>query len=153
MDDEEFRRPLIDQERLLSSGSKRKRRFFCFLRWSTSLLAAVGSAFLFIALLALMSRVIYREIFGPAMSDSGCEKDASLHCEIRIVESIPEGLVFNGSSVENLSTFEAWKKLLNLTEVKLELASSYWSLRGQDVYEDPSDWQGEYIFEHLLKGK
>lgn len=48
---------------------------------------------------------------------------------------------------------QAWKVLLRLVDQKLELASSYWSLRGMDVYKHPSDWQGEDIFDSLVKGK
>ena len=42
--------------------------------------------------------------------------------------------------------------MLNVTKYNLDLASSYWTLRGKDVYEHPSDWQGEWIFQHLEEG-
>ena len=80
----------------------------------------------------------------------GCEDDPNIRCKLRIVESIPANLTYNNSTFDNMRTFEAWKELLNRTEVKLELASSYWSLRGSDVYPDESDWQGEEIFKGLL---
>ena len=41
---------------------------------------------------------------------------------------------------------------MKITKSNLDLASSYWSLRGMDIYEHPSDWQGEKIFEQLQKG-
>ena len=41
-------------------------------------------------------------------------------------------------------------RLLGLAKHRLELASSYWSLRGSDVHEDPSDWQGEDIYARLV---
>ena len=44
-------------------------------------------------------------------------------------------------------------RLLGLAKGRLELASSYWSLRGSDVYPDPSDWQGEDIYARLVNGK
>ena len=69
-------------------------------------------------------------------------------CNIQLVESIPEGLVFN-STVSHPTTFAAWKKLLELTESSLELAGMYWTLRGSDVWSDPSDWEGEEIFRQL----
>ena len=31
-------------------------------------------------------------------------------------------------------TFQAWQTLLDLTSEGLDLASSYWTLRGEDVY-------------------
>merc|ERR1712141_992328 len=71
-------------------------------------------------------------------------------CTLEIVESIPQGLVYNNSK-PHLSTFQAWEKLLKITHSNLDLASSYWSLRGIDIYEHPSDWQGEKIFEQLQK--
>ena len=48
--------------------------------------------------------------------------------------------------------FQAWQILLNNTKTKIDLASSYWSLRGQDVYQHPSDWQGEWIYEAIKSG-
>lgn len=48
--------------------------------------------------------------------------------------------------------FKAWDILLKKLTTKLELASSYWSLRGSDVYEHPSDYQGEEIYDQLVKG-
>ncbi len=42
---------------------------------------------------------------------------------------------------------------MDLAEKRLELASSYWSLRGKDVYVDPSDWQGEDIYARLVNGE
>lgn len=71
-------------------------------------------------------------------------------CNIQLVESIPEGLVYN-STVSHPSTFSAWKSLIDLAQERIQLAGMYWSLRGKDVYEDPSDWQGEQIFDLLKK--
>ena len=71
-------------------------------------------------------------------------------CDIKLVESIPEGLDFPNSHIpRNPSTYSAFLQLLNVTESSLELASSYWSLRGSDVYEDPSDWQGEDVYQKI----
>ena len=42
--------------------------------------------------------------------------------------------------------------LLNGTVNTLDLASSYWSLRGKDVYKHPSDWEGEWIFSAIKSG-
>jgi len=70
-------------------------------------------------------------------------------CNIQLVESIPEDLTYN-SSVRHPSTFSAWKSLIDLAQEKIQLAGMYWTLRGEDVYKDPSDWQGEQIF-HMIK--
>ena len=42
--------------------------------------------------------------------------------------------------------------LLNATQNTLDLASSYWSLRGKDTYEHPSDYQGEWIYQAIERG-
>ena len=72
-------------------------------------------------------------------------------CDIRLVESIPEGLIYPNSSIpENPSTYSVFVELLEKAESTLELASSYWSLRGSDInHEDPTDWQGEDIFKRI----
>ena len=83
--------------------------------------------------------------------DAGSEDDCSDQCNIELVESIPEGLVFN-STVSHPSTYSAWMKLLGLTERSLELAGMYFTLRGSDIWSDPSDWEGEEIFRQLAAG-
>ena len=72
-------------------------------------------------------------------------------CDIRLVESIPEGLIYPNSSLpKNPSTYSIFVQLLEKAESTLELASSYWSLRGADIdHEDASDWQGEDIFKRI----
>ena len=83
--------------------------------------------------------------------DVSSDGDCSDQCNIELVESIPEGLIFN-SSVTHPSTYSAWMKLLGLTESSLELAGMYFTLRGSDIWSDPSDWQGEEIFRQLAAG-
>ena len=73
-------------------------------------------------------------------------------CDIRLIESIPEGLVYPNSTdiPKNPSTFDAFVQLLEKTGSTLELASSYWTLRGTDIdHEDPSAWEGEAIFKRI----
>ena len=82
---------------------------------------------------------------------SEVEGDCSDQCNVELVESIPEGLVFN-STVGHPSTYSAWMKLLGLTERSLELAGMYFTLRGSDIWSDPSDWEGEEIFRQLAAG-
>jgi len=83
-----------------------------------------------------------------ALSNTDSENKCDDKCNIQLVESIPEGLVFN-SSVSHLKTYEAWRKLIALAEEDIEIASMYWSLLGKDIYEDESDWAGEQIFQQL----
>ena len=69
-------------------------------------------------------------------------------CSVKLVESIPEGLVFN-STVKHLSTHAAWSRLLKLAKKEVLLAGMYWTLKGSTLYPDPSDWAGEDIFKKL----
>jgi len=66
-------------------------------------------------------------------------------CEVSLVESVPEGLVFN-TSTSRKTTYAAWKELLELAESSIDLAGMYWTLRGKDVYNDSTASQGEDIF-------
>lgn len=71
-------------------------------------------------------------------------------CRVKLVESIPEGLVYPPDSPNFPSTFDAWSELLSLANKTLDIASFYWSLRSGDVYNHSSSWQGEKIFQSIL---
>ena len=92
--------------------------------------------------------LILRRIKGGEKATEGMVKE---QCDIKLVESIPEGLIYPNSSIpENPSTYSVFVQLLERAESSLELASSYWTLRGSDIdHEDPSDWQGENIFKKI----
>ncbi|XP_055547014.1 5'-3' exonuclease PLD3-like [Wyeomyia smithii] len=72
-------------------------------------------------------------------------------CNIQIVESIPDGLIYPDGSPTFLSTYDAWKTLIGLATRTIEIGSFYWTLRGEDVYNHSSAWQGEDIFKQLLE--
>ena len=84
-------------------------------------------------------------------SQSAQKQTCEDRCRIQLVESIPDGLIFN-SSVSHLSTVEAWSRLIKSAKTRIDIASMYWSLRGQDLYEDESDWAGELIYKQLTEG-
>jgi len=69
-------------------------------------------------------------------------------CKVELVESIPDGLLFN-STINHTSTYSAWSKLITLAEKEILQAGMYWTLRGQDIWSDPSDWAGESIYQQL----
>jgi len=43
-----------------------------------------------------------------------------------------------------MTTFEAWKKLIISAQKSIQLGAFYWTLRGKDVYVDPSDYQVQF---------
>lgn len=71
-------------------------------------------------------------------------------CSIQLVESIPEGLVYPADSPSFLSTYDVWRNLISIAEKSIDIGSFYWTLRGVDVYNHTSAWQGEKIFQQLL---
>ncbi|XP_055596517.1 5'-3' exonuclease PLD3-like [Uranotaenia lowii] len=72
-------------------------------------------------------------------------------CNIQLVESIPEGLVYPKGSPAFMSTYDAWKNLIDMATDTIEIGSFYWSLRREDVYNHSSAWQGEDIFKKILQ--
>lgn len=70
---------------------------------------------------------------------------------IQLVESIPEGLIYPTNSPKFPSTFDVWKNLIKTANHTIEIASFYWTLRAADFYNHSSAWQGDEIFQLLLK--
>jgi len=72
-------------------------------------------------------------------------------CTIGIVESIPENLTYSTSEVVHPSIFSGLLKLIKSAESTIDIASSYWTLRGKDTQtDDPSTAWGETIFNELV---
>ena len=57
------------------------------------------------------------------------------------METIPTNLTYNGSgsSLDHLSTFDAWNMLMSNTNATLNIASYYWTLRGYGNSSGPTD--------------
>lgn len=70
---------------------------------------------------------------------------------IRLVESIPEGLVYPAESPSFMSTYDAWQTLINASTSSIDIGALYWSLRSNEVANHSSSAQGEKIFQSLLK--
>lgn len=70
---------------------------------------------------------------------------------IELVESIPEGLSYPDGSPTFLSTYDAWNRLIEMANESIDIGSFYWTLRGDDFYNHSSAWQGENIFNNILK--
>jgi hypothetical protein len=64
--------------------------------------------------------------------------DLSICRSLSLVESIPEGLVYNDTPATHPSTFDTWFNLIVSAESTIEIASFYWTLRQSEVYPDPS---------------
>ncbi|KAK1150771.1 5'-3' exonuclease PLD3-like [Acipenser oxyrinchus oxyrinchus] len=72
-------------------------------------------------------------------------------CRIVLVESIPEGLVFN-SSTSNPSIYQAWMNLIGEAQSSVDIASFYWTMTNEDTKtEEQTAWQGESVLKELVK--
>jgi len=64
---------------------------------------------------------------------------------ISVVESIPEGLIFNDSSrtETHLRTYNSWLTLIQLAKTEIDIGSYYWSLQEKHIH-DPTTAQVIY---------
>ena len=84
--------------------------------------------------------------------DEVCRTQRSQSCGVKIVESIPENLTFSKDAPSHISVFDGWIELLDAAETSIHIASSYWTLRGDDIHvKDNSSWQGQEIFDRLVE--
>ncbi|XP_072287901.1 5'-3' exonuclease PLD3 [Pyxicephalus adspersus] len=75
-------------------------------------------------------------------------------CNMVLVESIPEGMVYPENTTSNPSVFQTWMTLLNEAKSSVDIASFYWTLTNNDTHtHHPSAEQGELILQELLKLK
>lgn len=81
---------------------------------------------------------------------SGGDGPCTDPCRIVLVESIPEGMSYEGAG--NPSTFDAWLNLVGSARRSLDVAAFYWTMTNEDTQtQEPSASQGERILEELLK--
>ncbi|KAL1505752.1 hypothetical protein ABEB36_005242 [Hypothenemus hampei] len=85
------------------------------------------------------------------LQDLNSQESSYNACSLSLVESIPEGLVFDNISFTYPSTFDVWLNLINNAQKSIDIASLYWTLRQSEVYPDPSSIKGERIFQSLLR--
>lgn len=81
-------------------------------------------------------------------------KNCSSPCTTTLIESIPENLTFAEGEPVHTSVFESWSQLIALAERSIDIATFYSTLKGQDIQPedpDPSSWQGDKIFNDLMK--
>ncbi|XP_071810219.1 5'-3' exonuclease PLD3-like [Asterias amurensis] len=73
-------------------------------------------------------------------------------CSIILAESIPLGLTYPPGSPSHPSIYHTWLDLIEMATESIDIASFYWTLKGTDIHDkDPSDYEGENIYNALLK--
>lgn len=144
---------LVDEERRRQESQRRAQLYSrCVLSLAT------------VTTLLLAAMALYN-LLTPRISPSRPAPSSSLHlpqgksctdsCEIVLLESIPEGLEFNSSTIHT-SIFQAWLSLMDEARSSIDIASFYWTLTNEDTgTHDPTAYQGETILKKLaeLSGK
>ncbi|XP_030073670.1 5'-3' exonuclease PLD3 [Microcaecilia unicolor] len=73
-------------------------------------------------------------------------------CRWVLVESIPEGMIYNESITSNPSIYQAWLNLIRSANSSMDIASFYWTLTNEDTEtSEPTASQGEEILQELLR--
>ncbi|XP_018088791.1 5'-3' exonuclease PLD3 isoform X2 [Xenopus laevis] len=111
------------------------------------LLCVLASQLLLFPFLFVTSQTITETVLNK---DIRCDDQ----CRFVLVESIPEGLVYDANSTINPSIFKSWLNILTNAKSSVDIASFYWTLTNEDTQtQEPSAHQGELILEELLKLK
>ncbi|KAH8853512.1 Phospholipase D3 [Schistosoma japonicum] len=74
-------------------------------------------------------------------------------CHVFLVESIPENLTFSPGSPKHLSTYLAWKFLIDSAKTNISIASFYWSLFVDEKFNFTTTEQGSDILQKLIHRK
>nr|CDS30548.1 phospholipase d3 [Hymenolepis microstoma] len=72
-------------------------------------------------------------------------------CSAYLAESLPEGVIYPPSAPSLISTSFAWDSLIFQAKHNISIASFYWTMLRDDVYNSSSAYQGEKIFNKLLE--
>ncbi|KAM8952289.1 5'-3' exonuclease PLD3 [Pelodytes ibericus] len=115
---------------------------------TTVLFCILASQLLFFPFFFTMSQVKTETV--SLSQDVSCADP----CTFVLVESIPEGLVYDSNVTANPSTFQTWMTLLATAKTSVDIASFYWTLTNNDTHtQHPSANEGETILQELLKLK
>ncbi|KAF7278284.1 hypothetical protein GWI33_008637 [Rhynchophorus ferrugineus] len=126
-----------------SPGSWRRQNKWC--RPSCIPISIICILIFLVVLLPLLDHAAEKALQELNASNCACNT-----CNLSLIESIPEGLIYNETAVFP-STFDTWMDLIGSAQKSIEIASLYWTLRQSEVYPDPTSMKGEKVFQALLK--
>ncbi|XP_060114324.1 5'-3' exonuclease PLD3 [Heteronotia binoei] len=122
--------------------------FHCLLVLAVLGTMLVAALLIHTFLLPFRGSVQGEDVMAASYLDDPCRDP----CRFVLVESIPEGLVYEENSTTNPSTFQAWANLIAEARSTVDIAAFYWTLQNKDTRtHDPSASQGEEILAELLK--
>ncbi|XP_068106908.1 5'-3' exonuclease PLD3 [Hyperolius riggenbachi] len=121
---------------------------------------AVLIACLVTVLFCVMAAQLFLLPLFCSSSEVSTETTASLDqqcndpCNIVLVESMPEGLVYPEKYATNPSVFQTWLNLISEAKSSIDIASFYWTMTNNDTHtQHPTADQGEKVLQELLKLK
>ncbi|XP_049511378.1 5'-3' exonuclease PLD3-like [Dermacentor silvarum] len=100
-------------------------------------------------LLALCVTLSFRCGLAAVSDTAGSALGDNDACTYTVVETMPEGLNFSSECPEHLSTFDAWRELINVSTSEIKIASFYWTL-SDNLTAYPSSSLGAQIYHDLL---
>ncbi|THD24545.1 Phospholipase D family member 3 [Fasciola hepatica] len=71
-------------------------------------------------------------------------------CQVLLVESMPQNLTYSTGAPRHASTYFAWNLLLSQATRSISIASFYWSLLAEPVFNETAAEEGRLIYEQLL---
>uniref|UniRef100_A0A224XGI0 Putative Phospholipase D3 n=2 Tax=Megacormus gertschi TaxID=1843536 RepID=A0A224XGI0_9SCOR len=140
----EFELQLFDSRYMLKKTEITKRKWNGWIKPSCIPITIIFILIVLVVMLPLLEQKQEDKVY--VLADTG---NCTEPCWVTLVESIPENLTYS-TTLNHPSTFDGWLNLIHLAEHTIDIAAFYWTLRGSDVVPDPSDWQGEKIFQELL---
>ncbi|VDD86126.1 unnamed protein product [Enterobius vermicularis] len=87
--------------------------------------------------------LLNEEILGNTIQRFERTGECTDTCSVQIVETIPTNVSF-GNYTENLSTYDAWKQLLDEAERSIDITVFYWNLRDSNNYS--TSWQSVNVY-------
>ncbi|GFX22076.1 5'-3' exonuclease PLD3 [Trichonephila clavipes] len=150
----EFELQLFDSRYMLK-GETEEKKCKGWLKPSCIPITIILALIILVVLLPLIGQDEAKSVEVITLGDYDAQfKNCSSPCVITLVESIPENLTFAEGEPTHTSVFESWSQLISLAERSIDIATFYSTLKGQDIQPDdpdPSSWQGDKIFNDLMK--
>lgn len=102
-----------------------------------------------VVLLPLLDHAADKYALNATALDS--ESTCMDHCSISLVETIPIGMNYDNNTARHETIYDSWMDLIGMAQETIEIASLYWTMKGEDVIPDDSDKNGEQVFQALLE--
>lgn len=75
-----------------------------------------------------------------ALNASAFDADSTCmdRCVVSLVETMPAGMNYSNNAPRHETTYDSWMDLIGMAQNTIEIASLYWTMKGEDVVPDDS---------------